>query len=749
MEEALQVANTLNNAFTGGKPAAGSPEAEAKAAADKAKIYKGSTAQQTTEQGLKHITSDTAKSMGISTSLPINMQQLRDDPGYMSHVQGVANLPLDIPAGWDYKQATFGEDGRLLTSARLEPLGIENTDGTTSVDPNAADLSSNDVRDWLTVANKKQEAQDSILRVQQMQMDMAPEAAKQAGLAGREEAERIGKYGEAKTARDAESAEAKLVRDWSGAESKLDRTSQEAMVAAQTTSAETIAGRRAFTDLRIANNQNKTAKQLQDDQQKWQKEVQHVMEVSEAALDRTLQETIQGTATQRQVDAIARDDNTHTNTMLAIAEHGAQERLNITDRAQEERIGMGVAGLEERKNIVERSKAELAAIEAKGEIETKMQEARETGLMDRLEDQITSDELLAGNQITSDEAIALAERLMRKTLQDAQIEAATETLTEEGKQAIANIKEAGTEERLTLADQETLQKALLATQGEQRIAEIAKTGTVGTEQQLAQFQQMQAAGRITTEQDIEQTRATATAFTSGLNNALSTATQSGDYSAVNQALATALPELPTGVRWDRDQGFLMREGFQGREMDAATRQLTAALTPAFKARDRAEEATRQANTIQLELTAQRQNAVQASELFRQHMMTGDIDSAEEAAARQKMAETAAIAANTKMEHLNTLFGLIQNPVLLGMAKRHGLLGQIQTVLGFEISHVPEGPTAGFGAVPNTNEWQTMDTDEQSFSLAAFVEQGGSPDAFMRAIAGAAPAQLQQVTYGVL
>ena len=130
-------------------------------------------------------------------------------------------------------------------------------------------------------------------------------------------------------------------------------------------------------------------------------------------------------------------------------------------------------------------------------------------------------------------------------------------------------------------------------------------------------------------------------------------------------------------------------------------------------------------------------------------MTGDIDSAEEAAARQKMAETAAIAANTKLEHLNTLFGLIQNPVLLGMAKKHGLLGQIESVLGFQISHVPEGPTTGFGTIPNSNEWQTMDTDEQSFSLAAYVEQGGSPDQFMRAIAGAAPAQMQQLNYGVL
>ena len=127
------------------------------------------------------------------------------------------------------------------------------------------------------------------------------------------------------------------------------------------------------------------------------------------------------------------------------------------------------------------------------------------------------------------------------------------------------------------------------------------------------------------------------------------------------------------------------------------------------------------------------------------MLTADIDSAEAAIARQKMAETAQIATESKMQHVQMLFSLLQNPVQLGMAKRHGLLGQIETVLGFTMNEVP---TAEPG-VPTANDWQTMDSEQQAFSLAAHVEAGGTPDDFMRMIASSAPAQLQTVQYGVL
>ena len=65
--DALQTAHELYDAFEGGgKPAAGSPEAKAAEDAAKAKVYKGSTAQKTGEQGLAHITSDEAVKLGIN-----------------------------------------------------------------------------------------------------------------------------------------------------------------------------------------------------------------------------------------------------------------------------------------------------------------------------------------------------------------------------------------------------------------------------------------------------------------------------------------------------------------------------------------------------------------------------------------------------------------------------------------------------------------------------------------------------------
>ena len=129
------------------------------------------------------------------------------------------------------------------------------------------------------------------------------------------------------------------------------------------------------------------------------------------------------------------------------------------------------------------------------------------------------------------------------------------------------------------------------------------------------------------------------------------------------------------------------------------------------------------------------------------MLTADIDTAEEAITRQRMAETRQLDNKTKLDNLQMLFGLLANPVQLGFAKKHGLLGQIEAVLGFAIGNVPE---AAVGAVvPNINEWQVMDSEQQAFSIANFVEQGGSPDAFMQMIQGTAPAQMQQVQYGVL
>ena len=248
---------------------------------------------------------------------------------------------------------------------------------------------------------------------------------------------------------------------------------------------------------------------------------------------------------------------------------------------------------------------------------------------------------------------------------------------------------------------------------------------------------------------VEGAKTLSTNYVTSLNSAIAGAVESGNYEDVNTVLGSALPPAPSGILWDRNTGaFQQREGFEGREMDFATQQWIAAVTPAFKARDRAEQATTLATQAQTEAMIRTQERRQAEDDFRQAMLTSNIDTAEEAIARQHMAETAAIASEQKMEHVKMLFNLLQNPVQLGMAKRHGLLGQIESVLGFTMNNVPEAPAGGAG-VPSANAWQTMDSENQAFSIAAYVEQGGSPDDFMRMIASSIPAQMQQVQYGVL
>ena len=312
-----------------------------------------------------------------------------------------------------------------------------------------------------------------------------------------------------------------------------------------------------------------------------------------------------------------------------------------------------------------------------------------------------------------------------------------------GVESVARVAEAKSLEEL-----ETTELGVREEKATEEIAAREKTSAELAEEMRAAEREALAID-ISAGTDLAVDKTAALTFTTGLNTAIENAKASGDYASVEAALSVPLPPAPSGVFWDSSSGsFQQRSGFQGREMTASVQKWIANMAPAFKARDRAEQATREATRIQAEMFTRVEEKRQADADFRLYMTTGDIDSAEEAIARQRMAETAQIAVQTKLEHLQMLFSLLQNPVQLGMAKKYGLLGQIEAVLGFTMANVPEAPAAGAG-VPTVNQWQTMDSENQAFSLAAYVEQGGTPDEFMRMIAGSAPAQMQQVTYGVL
>ncbi len=423
-----------------------------------------------------------------------------------------------------------------------------------------------------------------------------------------------------------------------------------------------------------------------------------------------------------------------------ILEEAAQRGLELEARTAER-----LATLQIQKDIgTENSANALAAVEARMTAEQSMQTER-----------LASEEGIASEAVQSAETIALAQAAAKVTLSEAERTDAFNRLVKEIEaNATAQGLQLDTQEAIAEA-QRTLDKELATLAGTQDISRIqAETAAMGTrvEQQLeteASFaaEQREALAIATDPIVVAQARQTASTFVANLNSSLAQGSQ-GNFEQAATAMAAELPPAPPGVAWDATLGrFIQRPGFEGREMSASTQEWISATTGAYKARDRAEQAIREGTRLRTESQLRESERQQADQDFRDAMLTADIDTAEEAITRQRMAETRQLDNKTKLDNLQMLFGLLANPVQLGFAKKHGLLGQIEAVLGFAIGNVPE---AAVGAVvPNINEWQVMDSEQQAFSIANFVEQGGSPDAFMQMIQGTAPAQMQQVQYGVL
>ena len=412
--------------------------------------------------------------------------------------------------------------------------------------------------------------------------------------------------------------------------------------------------------------------------------------------------------------------------------------------------------------------AEMARLRQAGR--QNIDQTRIAGYMERQNqaERIRADARAQGRQISSTEALARADRFMQQNMLERRLSGEMtqqlvagqqqmgqiqetgiqERLTQmagqqrAGRQELAQIREGGVQQRLTQQEGATQGLTAIETQAEQE----RQTYQYQLQQQEASEQRQREALGMDTEQTIDAVRTSTQNYSTSMNAALKQAGETGDYESVNTALAAELPPAPPGLVWDSSSGsFQQRGGFQGREISGEAQQWMATAAPAFKARDRAEQAVTQAQKIQMEAQTRRRATEQAQEDFAQAMLTSNIDSAEEAAARHEMAKTSALATEQKMQHVQMLFNLLQNPVQLGMAKRHGLLGQIESALGFVMTGVPESAPGE----ANLANFATMDSEDRAFAMADYIEQGGSPDEFMRMVASAAPAQMRQVQYGVL
>ena len=222
----------------------------------------------------------------------------------------------------------------------------------------------------------------------------------------------------------------------------------------------------------------------------------------------------------------------------------------------------------------------------------------------------------------------------------------------------------------------------------------------------------------------------------------------GGTSALRTALNAPIPGMPAGMIWNGTD-LVFREGYGGQKIDINTQQQIDRLIPALKQRDRAERVIAGIDKAKTDLAAVEQEAARQQEILTRHLMDADIDSAEEAAIRKHEAEIAQIEMQTKIPKWELMMQAAANPVVMGMMQKSGMLAQLEADLGIEMPNKFSEAATGM-AIPNPNEFQTMDSHEKAMAVANYsMSTGGTQEDFFRIIGASAPGQQQRLQYGVL
>ena len=201
--------------------------------------------------------------------------------------------------------------------------------------------------------------------------------------------------------------------------------------------------------------------------------------------------------------------------------------------------------------------------------------------------------------------------------------------------------------------------------------------------------------------------------------------------------------------WDGQGGvFKLRAGYEGRDIDPMTQREIEMAGPVYRARDRAERVLRNLQDHKFTIEAVERTRDSAQKNLRDALANADINTAEEEAYQMQVQERKLLEAQTKTEKYTMLFQLLQNPTALGMARRYGVLQQIEQDIGIQIPNVPEAGPAD--TIPTPQEWSSLNQEERAFRASLYTsETGGSPENFFEMIGRNAPAQMQQVNWSVV
>ena len=177
--------------------------------------------------------------------------------------------------------------------------------------------------------------------------------------------------------------------------------------------------------------------------------------------------------------------------------------------------------------------------------------------------------------------------------------------------------------------------------------------------------------------------------------------------------------LPSEIRWDSTTGtFVNAPGFESRHRSAETMEYLREVKPLFEHLNSMKVAIQISHELNTALHSTQATVDAEAANFRAQMSTGDIDSAEEALAKQRVAETALAVAQEKLVPIRLLMELMANPTVLALARHYGLLGTIEDAIGMKIPF-GKGVTAGSpGSVPSQSEWIAMSDGDRT---AAFLD----------------------------
>ena len=233
-----------------------------------------------------------------------------------------------------------------------------------------------------------------------------------------------------------------------------------------------------------------------------------------------------------------------------------------------------------------------------------------------------------------------------------------------------------------------------------------------------------------------------------INDVLALPPGNDKLAAMRDVMANTEPFLlPSELQWDSQSGqFVDRPGAGFRQRTPELQEYLRQVQDVFMMRDSMQVAIEREAQFVNDMARQQAERDAAAADFQRQMSTGDIDSADEALARQRQAEAALVQAQADLLPMQMLMELLGNPLALASARQFGLLDQIEETLGVKIPFRNSTQAKADGSLPGPEAWgQLSDTQRVLIRAEWMAANGGTEDDFANAMRAQTPGQAGQGT----